>query len=641
MARKTKDPQTLPQTDDVWYCAVRKLRTFLRLDEEGDEYFRPSVILVMNLNSSMVQSVEIVREPVSAHELYDKLLQAMRNPSKQFGIKAHRPAEIHFEDEALVNALQALLAQVQVTAHFAPQRENMDAVVRELEKGVFGDNAEDLPGLLNQPGVNPEQVGSLFAAALTFFQTEPWVQLSNDDILAIQIESQKNAPQFVIVMGQGGEEYGLSVFRDWKEVETFFGAAHPLEAITVEGRHAFTFNEPPFISIDDLDAIEQYGWELPAPDIVPTPAIYFAEKVQRPDSDMLLWYETVLRAIPVFVSGYLETEPDGSHPPVEANLKVETFAGEVAVQIRYPGGDLSTLENRLMRRFDKLKETGVEDVDDLPIPDRRGMEGMLAQLVSEIGDETPDMDPALQKAQQIMYDAWDEQNPARRITLAKRALQISSNCADAYVLLAEEEAQTPQQALKYYQAGVEAGRRALGEDFLTNPDNTGYFWGILETRPFMRAMEGLGTVQWELGHHEKAEQQYRELLRLNPGDNQGIRYLLLQLLIDMGRDEQARVLLNEHNEDWSADMAYTAALLAFRAKGDDPEAVQALERAFEVNQHIPDYLTGRKRIPAQRSNMITMGGEDEAINYTSAYLNHWRKTPGAVDWLRVHYKKRR
>lgn len=265
---------------------------------------------------------------------------------------------------------------------------------------------------------------------------------------------------------------------------------------------------------------------------------------------------------------------------------------------------------------------------------------MLSQLVSEIGDETPNQDPALQKAQQIMYGAWDEQNPARRITLAKRALQTSSNCADAYVLLAEEEAQTPQQALKYYQAGVEAGRRALGEDFLKDLENIGGFWGFLETRPFMRAMEGLGTVQWELGHHEEAEQQYRELLRLNPGDNQGIRYLLLQLLIDMGRDEQARVLLNEYNEDWSADMAYNAALLAFRAKGDDPEAVQALERAFEVNQHIPDYLTGRKRLPAQRSNMITIGGEDEAVNYASAYLNHWRKTPRAVDWLRVHYKKR-
>ncbi len=186
---------------------------------------------------------------------------------------------------------------------------------------------------------------------------------------------------------------------------------------------------------------------------------------------------------------------------------------------------------------------------------------------------------------------------------------------------------------------MEAGRRALGEDFLTDPENIGDFWGILETRPYMRAMEGLATVQWELGQPEKAEQQYRELLRLNPGDNQGIRYLLLNLLFDMGQIEQALALLNEYKEDWSADMAYSAALLTFREKGDVLEAKQALKHAFEVNQHVPNYLTGRKRIPSERSNMITMGGEDEADNYASAYLNHWRKTPGAVDWLRVHYKK--
>ncbi len=443
MAKKTKSPLSLLQTDDQWYCAIRKLRTFIRVDEEGDEFFRPSVILIINLKSCMIQSVEIVREPISTQELNDKLLQVMLKPPKQFGAKAHRPAEIHFEDEALANALQPMLAQVQVTARFAPQRENMDAMVQELEKSVFSDDAEDIAGLLKQPGVKPEQVASLFAAALTFFQAAPWVQLSNDNILAIQIEGQQDSLRFVIVMGQGGEEYGLSVFRNWKEVETFFGATHPLEAIPSEGRHAFMFNEPPFISIDDLDAIEQYNWELPAPDLVPTPAIYFSDKIQRPDAAMLRWYEAVLLAISVFVSDFLESEPDGSHPPIEASLEVATFAGKATIQIRYPGGDLSTLENRLVRRLNQLGEAEDGEVDNLFIPDRRGMEGMLAQLTAGMSDKSPDEDPALQKAQQIMYDAWDERSPARRLALAKKALQTSPNCADAYVLLAEEEAKTP------------------------------------------------------------------------------------------------------------------------------------------------------------------------------------------------------
>lgn len=640
MARKTRSPLALPQTDDVWYCSVRKLRTFVQVEEEGGKYFRPSVIMVVDLKTGLILMVEIVKEPIAGQELNKMLMGMMLKAPKGSGLLAHRPAEIHFEDKALAEALQPLMAEVQVTTRFQPQRENMDAIIQDLEKNAFGGDPDDIPGLLKQRGVTPEQVGSLFSAALAFFRAEPWVQLSNDDILAVQLKTQKS-PYFVIVMGQGGEEYGLSVFRSWQEVESFFRAVQPFDVIPRGGRHAFTFNELPYVSFDDLDAIERYGWELPGPDLVPMPSVYLAHKLKRPDAAMLCWYEAALRAIPAFVADYLETKPDGTHPPVQANLDVETLAGVTQVHIRYPGGDLSALENRLAHRFDVLDDAGEEDELEPGMLDRRAMEGMMAQLAFDMGAIPPINDPELKKAQQIMYDAWEERSPARRIALAKKALKASLNCADAHVLLAEEEAETPRQALAHYQAGVEAGRRALGEDFFADPDNIGHFWGILETRPFMRALAGLATTQWELGLREEAVRSYRELLRLNPGDNQGIRYLLLNLLMELGQDEPARALLNEYKGDGSAEAAYTSALLAFRAKGDSPESRQALTTAFDMNQYVPDYLTGKKRIPSQRTDTITFGGADEAASYASEYLNYWRKTPGAVAWIKAHHHKRK
>ena len=149
----------------------------------------------------------------------------------------------------------------------------------------------------------------------------------------------------------------------------------------------------------------------------------------------------------------------------------------------------------------------------------------------------------------------------------------------------------------------------------------------------MRSLEGYGTTLWELGRRDEALLQYRELLRLNPGDNQGIRYLLLDLLLEMDRIEDAGALLKEYTDEWSADWAYTEALLAFRKSGSNRQSKAALKRALKVNQHVPNYLTGKKRIPLERSPYITMGGEDEAIHYAAAHLNYWRKTPGAVAWL--------
>src|SRR3546814_18544965 len=71
---------------------------------------------------------------------------------------------------------------------------------------------------------------------------------------------------------------------------------------------------------------------------------------------------------------------------------------------------------------------------------------------------------AVDDAQEMMYDAW-EASGAERVALARAALDISPLCADAYVLLAEEEAGSQQDALALYRQGVEAGERALGDEF--------------------------------------------------------------------------------------------------------------------------------------------------------------------------------
>src|SRR6202011_4309883 len=94
-----------------------------------------------------------------------------------------------------------------------------------------------------------------------------------------------------------------------------------------------------------------------------------------------------------------------------------------------------------------------------------------------------------------MYQAWDAHG-AQRARLARQALHISPDCADAYVLLAQATAQTPQDARDLYLKGVHAGQRAIGpHDF---NDLVGHFWAVLETRPYMRARAGLAQVLWVL-----------------------------------------------------------------------------------------------------------------------------------------------
>src|SRR5260370_23607299 len=100
----------------------------------------------------------------------------------------------------------------------------------------------------------------------------------------------------------------------------------------------------------------------------------------------------------------------------------------------------------------------------------------------------------LDEAQEIIYDAWEAVQPKRRIALALKALELSPDCADAYVILAEAAAE-PADELEFYRKGVQAGERALGKK--TFESDEGNFWGILETRPYVRDRVGLAQCLWE------------------------------------------------------------------------------------------------------------------------------------------------
>ena len=125
----------------------------------------------------------------------------------------------------------------------------------------------------------------------------------------------------------------------------------------------------------------------------------------------------------------------------------------------------------------------------------------LAGGLSSGFDGSDGDDAALWQAQELMYKAWDAGAKRERIALAKRALDISELCADAHVLLAEEAAKTLVEARRHYEAAA-AGERALGPRAFER--DAGHFWGLLETRPYMRARAGLAKCLWAAGERAAA-----------------------------------------------------------------------------------------------------------------------------------------
>jgi tetratricopeptide (TPR) repeat protein len=265
-------------------------------------------------------------------------------------------------------------------------------------------------------------------------------------------------------------------------------------------------------------------------------------------------------------------------------------------------------------------------------PSLQSMEGFLAGITGTGRSRQS----AVIEAQEIMYDAWEASTRPRAVALAKKALAISADCADAYNLLAQEVAKSIDEAIDLYRKGVEAGERALGKKVFK--EDVGYFWGLLETRPYMRARAGLAQGLWEAGQREEAVGHYLDLLRLNPNDNQGIRDLLMPCLIILGRDGDAEKLFKEYEGDDMAVWMYSRALLDFRRYGASPKADASLRDALDENALVPSYLLGRKKMPRSLPDHYGYGDTNEAILYVHGNKAAWEATPGALEWLATKVK---
>ncbi|MCF6210261.1 MAG: tetratricopeptide repeat protein [Gammaproteobacteria bacterium] len=261
----------------------------------------------------------------------------------------------------------------------------------------------------------------------------------------------------------------------------------------------------------------------------------------------------------------------------------------------------------------------------IKIPDRRAMENLMKPF------GRASQDSALDEAQEIMYQAWESGDPAERVELAERALQVSADCADAWTLLAEESADSLPQALAYYQKAVEAGERALGSQAFE--EDKGHFWGLLETRPYMRASLGLAQCLWEKGDRNAAIQRYQQMLELNPNDNQGVRQTLLGCLMDEKRHDEAEVLILAYPDDWSACWRYARALIAYRYEQDTKNSRDYRKQALESNKHVPAYLAGKRKMPKYLPDYVGVGDKNEAIAYVLDNRQAWLDTPGAIPWL--------
>jgi tetratricopeptide (TPR) repeat protein len=291
------------------------------------------------------------------------------------------------------------------------------------------------------------------------------------------------------------------------------------------------------------------------------------------------------------------------------------------------------IKNLLYMRWALEKDSAAIEryLDETSPKSDNDIKGMLEEFYSNKSKFTlkRELTPA-EKAQDLMYDAWAEPNNKKRIKMAKKALEISLDCPDTYYLLAENSDNVKEKEA-FFEKGVKAGERLLGEDFIKN--NEGNFWRIVKTRPYMRALFGYANALLFQGKKEEAIKIYQRMLTLNPSDNQGARYPLLTELMRAMRKEDVEKLLSKYEDEGIADWLYNKALWSYIINGDTNDSEKLLKNALDSNPYFIVYMAGIKKLPRAISRNINNTKESEAIAYIYSTYDIWNNSKGAWEWL--------
>ncbi|MCC6708049.1 MAG: SEC-C domain-containing protein [Gammaproteobacteria bacterium] len=169
-------------------------------------------------------------------------------------------------------------------------------------------------------------------------------------------------------------------------------------------------------------------------------------------------------------------------------------------------------------------------------------------------------------------------------------------------------------------------------------------WLCLENRPALRLLAHRTFRALEDPERGAASDDFiqlaEKLIKLNPGDNHGIRESLSHAYLARGWPEKAIELTGRYPDDFCGPALNR--ILALVTVGRDADAQSELSANYEGHAVAIKMLLAKKpRQPKSDSAYgIAMGGTQEAWLYRRSSLALWEKG-GAIDWLRKACKKLR
>ncbi len=186
-----------------------------------------------------------------------------------------------------------------------------------------------------------------------------------------------------------------------------------------------------------------------------------------------------------------------------------------------------------------------------------------------------------------------------------------------------------------YQEYIDDFKKNVGEEFFK--ENEGNFWAIPETRTFMGCLFEQTLLFWQNNEKDKAISQLKYVLKLNPRDDQGVRYVLLAYLLELDMLEDAQSLMMSYGDDYSTYWSFCELLLDIKKQEDSAIIEMEFGMCVECNEYVVPYLIGDEKIPSDAVGSYDDGDRNEAIFYVQSAGDAWFNDKNALNTLKELY----
>ena len=223
----------------------------------------------------------------------------------------------------------------------------------------------------------------------------------------------------------------------------------------------------------------------------------------------------------------------------------------------------------------------------------------------------------LDDAYELLEKAENAKSKTQAIKYAKEAYDICPGCFDAILFQVHLE-DNPLKRWKLLEEGLKFEKDRLEDEGYFEKDNIGLFYGMFETRPYVRGLYAKADYLILDGKIKQARDICKEILRLNQNDNMGSRYLLMAIYAYFEEENDMLKLYKKYPEE-ALEMLFPLFILYYKL-GNDKKAKEYLSRINKANPHFIKFFKGTMKentgIPYRH---YAKGDSSEVIMYFREY----------------------